>query len=116
MRAITFILIGIVFAAAGQLLFKLGTNQIGDINSANLLRMINPYIMLGMLFYGLGSVFWIIALSKADLSFVYPFTALTFILVYFLSILVLNEAIRSNRLIGSVIIVLGICVMFLFEK
>lgn len=116
MKAITFIIIGIVFAALGQLLFKLGTNVTGEITASNLLRMINVYIVLGIFFYGLSSVFWIIALSKADLSFVYPFTALTFIIVYVLSILILHESIHTNRLAGSLIIILGIFVLFFFEK
>jgi drug/metabolite transporter (DMT)-like permease len=116
MNAIQNILIGIVFAAFGQLLFKIGTDHTGQIGLSNLLQLLNGYIILGLIFYGLGSVFWIIALSKADLSFVYPFTALTFVLVSILSVFILKENLSWNRLAGTGIIMLGVIVLFLFEK
>ena len=91
MTAITDILIGIVFAAFGQLFFKLGTDNTGQIGLSNILQLFNIYIIVGLVFYGIGSIFWIIALSKADLSFVYPFTALTFVLLCILSVVILKE-------------------------
>jgi drug/metabolite transporter (DMT)-like permease len=116
MTAITDILIGIVFAAFGQLLFKIGTDNTGQIGLSNIFQIFNIYIILGLVFYGVGSVFWIIALSKADLSFVYPFTALTFVLVCVLSVFILKENLTWNRIAGTAIILLGVTVLFLFEK
>jgi uncharacterized membrane protein len=116
MTAVTDILIGIVFAAFGQLLFKIGTDNTGQIGLSNIFQLLNVYIILGLIFYGIGSVFWIIALSKADLSFVYPFTALTFVLVSILSVFVLKEYLSWNRIIGTAIILFGVIVLFIFEK
>ncbi len=116
MTAITDILIGIVFAAFGQLFFKIGTDNTGQIGLHNIFQLLNIYIILGLIFYGIGSVFWIIALSKADLSFVYPFTALTFVLICLLSVFILKETLTWNRIVGTGIILLGVIVLFVFEK
>ncbi len=114
-KAIVDILIGIVFASFGQLFFKMGANSAGEVSFSNLLQLLNVYIIVGLFFYAIGSIFWIIALSKADLSFVYPFIALTFIIVYAFSILMLKEPFHASRMIGTAIIILGLCVLFAFD-
>ena len=116
MSAITDILIGIVFASFGQLFFKIGTNNTGELSLSNILQFLNVFIIIGLIFYALGSIFWIVALSKADLSFVYPFTAVTFVVVYILSFFLLKEPFHLNRLVGTGIIIIGVCILFFFEK
>lgn len=112
MNIITTILIGITFASLGQVCWKIGMNSIGSISSMNLSTLFtmisNPFVLAGLAMYGLSTVFWLIALSKKDLSYVYPFIALTFIIVLTLSKLLLNEEIGTYRLIGSGIILLGL--------
>jgi len=73
--------------------------------------LLNPYVLLGFVMYGLSTVFWLIALSKKDLSFVYPFISLTYILVLVLSSLVLKESMGANKLVGTLIIILGLIVI-----
>lgn len=110
-----YIAIGVIFASFGQLLFKMGTNITGELSLSNLLQLLNAYIILGLIFYAIGSVFWIIALSKADLSFVYPFIALTFLIVYACSAIILHEPIHLNRLAGAGIIMIGLFVLFALD-
>jgi drug/metabolite transporter (DMT)-like permease len=116
MSVIMDILIGVVFASLGQLFFKVRTNNTGELSLSNIWQFMNIFIIVGLVFYALGSLFWIIALSKADLSFVYPFTAVTFIIVYILSFFLLKEPFHLNRLVGTGIIIIGICILFFFEK
>jgi uncharacterized membrane protein len=61
--------------------------------------------------YGLSTIFWLIALSKKDLSFVYPFISLTYVLVLVLSSLVLKEDIGINKLAGTLIIMFGLVII-----
>ncbi len=77
---------GAICAAAGQLLFAAGAR-----GRTELLSFVNPRIAAGLGLYGLGTVFWIYSLSRARLIYVYPFTVLTFVLVYLSAILVLGE-------------------------
>ena len=111
MNAIVIIIIGVIFAAIGQVSWKLGMNQVGQLATLDLTTLstvlLNPYVLLGFVMYGLSTIFWLIALSKKDLSFVYPFISLTYVLVLVLSSLVLKESIGINKLAGTLIIMLA---------
>lgn len=109
------ILIGVTLASIGQVSWKLGMNELGEItsyNPTNLLAItLNPYIFFGFIMYGLGTIFWLVALSKKDLSFVYPFISVTYILVLVLSNLVLKESIGLNKIVGTLAIIIGLIII-----
>jgi len=115
MNAIIIIIIGVIFAAFGQVSWKLGMNQAGThaaLNFASLSAvLLNPYVLLGFVMYGLSTIFWLIALSKKDLSFVYPFISLTYIFVLMLSNLVLKECIGLNKIAGTLAIIIGLIII-----
>ncbi|VVB71648.1 4-amino-4-deoxy-L-arabinose-phosphoundecaprenol flippase subunit ArnE [uncultured archaeon] len=115
MNAIVIIIIGIIFSAFGQVSWKLGMNQAGQLAALNFTTLstvlLNPYVLLGFVMYGLSTIFWLIALSKKDLSFVYPFISLTYLLVLVLSSLVLKESIGLNKLAGTLAIVIGLVII-----
>jgi drug/metabolite transporter (DMT)-like permease len=108
MSTILIILIGILFASSGQILWKIGMTEIGSISSISVTSIVamalNPWVVGGLICYGLSTVFWLIALSRADLSYVYPFIALTFVLIF-------HENISIQRVTGAAIIVAGIIVL-----
>jgi drug/metabolite transporter (DMT)-like permease len=115
MNAVVIIIIGVIFAAFGQVSWKLGMNQAGQLATLNLTTLstvlLNPYVLLGFVMYGLSTIFWLIALSKKDLSFVYPFISLTYILVLVLSSLVLKESIGLNKIAGTIAIIIGLIII-----
>jgi drug/metabolite transporter (DMT)-like permease len=116
MDVLIIILAGVILASAGQVFWKVGMNSIGQVEDfapgkvASL--FLNPYILTGLAMYGLSTIFWLAALSKKDLSFVYPFIALTYIFVLILSHLVLKEQIGAYRMIGTLIILIGLIIIF----
>ena len=115
MNTIIIILIGILFASLGQVFWKIGMNSIGAIDNFSISGIIsmffNPIVVLGLFMYGLSTIFWLIALSQKDLSYVYPFISLTFIFVLFLSYFVLKEQISTARIVGTLIIIIGLMVV-----
>ena len=115
MHVVLIILIGITFASLGQVLWKIGMDEIGAVYEISLLNIIpmiyNVYIISGLLSYGIGTIFWLIALSRADLSFVYPFISLTFIIIFISSAILFHETVNFSRILGAVIIVIGILVL-----
>lgn len=115
MNTILIILVGITFAAIGQISWKLGMNSLGDLTTYSfvtlLMMILNPYIFLGFVLYGLGTIFWLLALSKNDLSFTYPFISLTYILILILSNIILKESIGINKLAGTILIVIGLIII-----
>ena len=97
------LLAGVLLAAVGQVLFKIGAT-----GHSALADFVNPAIIGGLFCYGLGTAFWILALSKAPLTVVYPFTALTFVLVYAAGVLFLGETASLRSLIGIALILAGL--------
>lgn len=115
LNAIPIIIIGVILAALGQVSWKMGMNQAGQLSAINYTTLsavlMNPYVLLGFLMYGLSTIFWLIALSKKDLSFVYPFMSLTYIFVLVLSSLVLKESIGVNKVVGTLAIIIGLLII-----
>jgi multidrug transporter EmrE-like cation transporter len=113
--AIIYILISVTGGVIGQVLLKrgmiqlgevtLGFSQLGDI----LLRMLtNPFVVIGLLFYVISSLFWLAALSRVELSFAYPFVSLSYIGMLFASWIFFQENLSALRLIGTGTIILGV--------
>lgn len=104
-----------IFAVvAGQVLIKKGLNSLGGIDYASgvvaayLKMFLCPYVIGGVILYGTGVVFWVYVLSKLDLSYAYPFLALTYIFVALSSAWFLHEQITLIRWIGIVTICIGV--------
>jgi len=102
-RILAFLLAGTLLAALGQLMFKVGAT-----GRDTLAGLINVSILGGLTAYGLGTLLWIYALSKAPLTLVYPFTALTFVIVYLLGIFWLGESTSTRALLGVALVLLGL--------
>jgi drug/metabolite transporter (DMT)-like permease len=103
-RSIILLLLGASAAAAiGQILFRLGARD-----RVGLLAFVNPHIALGMLFYALGMVAWIYALSREQMVGVYAFTGLTFVLVYLGGVLFLGEHINTAKSMGVALVIAGL--------
>ena len=95
-------------AAFGQLFLKYGADgksYLGD--------FVNVWVGTGFLFYILGALLWVFALSKAPLSVAYPFTAFTFVLVLLLSAIWFKEPIDASIIAGSLFVLLGIGIVTL---
>lgn len=105
-RVWALLLFGAVLGAVGQLFFKLGAQ-----GRDNLLAFVNPWIGIGLFCYGLGTVAWILALSQARLTMVYPFTVLTFVLVYGLAVVVLGEPLTARALLGVGLVLIGLALV-----
>ena len=56
------------------------------------------------------SVFWMLAMTKFELTYAYPFMSLSPALVFIVGIFVLGETFTIGKLLGLLIIMLGIIV------
>jgi len=112
------VLIVLLFVTYGQLILKHQVNKIGAAPSGNVGQLIPFFgelltdvgILSGLAAAAVAALAWLYAISKFELSSVYPLLSINFILVPLLSILLFNEAINTHKAIGVVIIVLGIVV------
>jgi len=116
--AIVYILISVIGGAVGQIVLKKGMSTMGalTLSSRDLLTTLwrmgtNPYVIFGLAVYVAGTVFWLAALSRVDLSFAYPFASLSYGVMLAASWLLFNEDISLVRIIGTVVVVLGVIII-----
>ena len=114
-KLLLILLVGLVFEATGVVLLKKGINQIGEIqkiNAAEILRVAkagvtNSNILLGVFFEALFFGCLLFLMSQSDISFLWPMTALSFVITTFAARLFLSEQISPVRWAGVVLIMLG---------
>lgn len=113
-------LIGLIFASTllgvlGQTLLKYGMSQLGPQSIAAdgaltiLLRLgFSPYVVGGLLLYVGGTFFWLVAMSRVQLSYLYPFASLSYVLLMVVAWAVFREQISPLRLLGAFTICVGV--------
>ena len=113
--ALVYILISVLGGALGQILLKKGMSSMGPLTLSVdqaltiLWKMVtNPYVILGLGVYLLGTVFWLTALSRVDLSYAYPFASISYVIMLLASWQLFDENISLLRLVGSVVIIFGV--------
>ena len=110
------IVIAILVSSAGQLFLKQGMARVGPLEAQSLLGVATlawrvfstPLVILGLVCYGVGTLVWLVVLSRLDLSFAYPMLALSYVLVPLMAQVCLGEKIPIARWAGIGIIVIGV--------
>ena len=117
--AILYILVSVFFSTVGQLLLKGGMNKLGSVTLSlnglipTLWRMaINPGVFFGLALYLVGPIFWLAALSRVDLSYAYPFASLSYVVMLLASWMMFDEKITLARIVGTIVICIGVLVIY----
>lgn len=112
---IAMILISVTLAAVAQLTLKHGMNQVREsfgtvgANAASLKAVATTVaVWVGLALFGLSALVWLAVLSRASLSFAYPFAALTYVLIVLFDRFVLDETVPPLRWGGVAFIIVGI--------
>ena len=115
MTILAYLAVCAVMSVSGQILLKRGLAQLGPLTlspdtlvSTVLACALNPLIVLGLAITVAGTFFWLITLSRVDLSFAYPFASLNNVLILGASWLLLGEALSATRLLGVLAICAGV--------
>ena len=114
MQPIVLVLLSVFLSVAGQLFLKTGMGRIGPLGlDGGPVRAVlgiarQPFVWGGLALYGVGTFFWLIALSRVQLSYAYPFLSLSYVLVLLSSWIVFREEMSWWRLGGVVAICLGV--------
>ncbi len=109
----------VLLNVTANILLKKGLTLIGGISgektkilSDSIKAINNPLILLGLFIYGLSFFISLRVLSLKDLTLVYPlFATLIFLFTTIASFLILKEHISFLRIIGMVIMLLGIFIV-----
>ena len=109
------ILSSVAFAAAAQILLKHGMNQVTHrlghpfkFDAGGVRQVVRtPAVWIGLVLFGFSALVWLAVLSRAALSYAYPFAALTYVVIVAYDT-VRGEAVSGLRWAGVVLIVAGI--------
>lgn len=113
-----YIFLSISFGVASQLIIKWKMSAFSFDDYETMMdkfifafgMLFNPYIIISLILTLLAGVSWMIAMTKFDISYAYPFTTLGFVLVFIFSVILFGEAINWNKIIGLILIVFGIII------
>ena len=122
MNSYFYILFTLLFTVYGQLILKWRLSNLKVVLPDDvmdkffyLIRLVlDPFILSGFIAAFVASLFWMVAMTKFEITHAYPFMSLAPALVFLLGVFVLNETFTMGKVIGLIIIMLGIAITLKF--
>ncbi|CEG57368.1 membrane protein of unknown function [Legionella fallonii LLAP-10] len=105
------LLIAIILDTFIQLIWKKFAIEITiDTNFINQFQSYikNPLLLLMLILFATQLINWLLLLTKTDLSFVYPLTALSYVTIAISSHYFLGESLSWLKILGILIIMIGV--------
>jgi drug/metabolite transporter (DMT)-like permease len=114
-KVLIVLLFALMFEAVGVVLLSRGLKQIGELESINLVGIVdllrrgltNPSILAGVAFEAVFFVMLLYLLSQRDVSLIWPLTSLGFVITAFAARWILHEHVSWVRWGGVILIVFG---------
>ena len=118
------LIVGLLFEATGVVFLSKGLKQVGEVtavNASEIVRIVkagatNGHILLGVFLEAIFFGALLYLMSQADLSFVWPLTALGFVLTTLAAKIFLHEQISTARWLGVLLIMAGAALITWSEK
>ncbi len=114
----SFILLCIAFTVTSQLLMRWRVGLAGTLPEATGERvqfiahlLLSPWIWLAVACTFLAGVSWMLALTRFELSYAFPFTGASFLLILFCGAVLFNEHVSVVRIIGTAVVMLGLFIV-----
>jgi multidrug transporter EmrE-like cation transporter len=118
LASVGLLLFAVISAATGQVMLKHGMQVASARASASGSSLVitaatSPWVLSGLLVFGVSAIAWLAALSRVPLSVAYPFNAVGYLVILTASIVILHE--RANLLTwaGSLLVVSGVIIVVL---
>ena len=109
------ILTGVLLNSAAQIVLKQGMRAIGsfaftweNIIPIGVRTASNPFILLGIGFYGISVIVWLMVLSRVDVSYAYPMLSVGYIVAALAGKMFFGEPVDLVRWLGIVTICIGV--------
>ena len=113
---IVLVLCAVGLAAVGQLLLKHGMQQATDRaaqrhGSLAVAAATSPWVIFGLVVFGVSALAWLTTLSRLPLSIAYPFNALGYLAILTASVVILHERANTWTWVGTALVVTGLIVV-----
>lgn len=113
-----YILGTIIFTVYGQLILKWRIGLYGVLPDEFKQKIVflskvilDPFVISGLIAAFIASLFWMMAMTKFEISYAYPFMGLTYVIVFGLAIFLFGEAFTIYKCAGILLIIAGIIVL-----
>lgn len=114
----SFIFFTIVFTVYSQLIMRWQVSVAGPLPVGTSAKvgyvtdlLLNPWVMSGIVATFLAGVSWMLAMTKFEISYAYPFVSLNYILVLAAGFLLFQETMSITKLAGSALVIIGVIVI-----
>jgi multidrug transporter EmrE-like cation transporter len=110
------LLFAVTTAATGQVMLKHGM-QIATARATHSRASLvvsaatSPWVLFGLVVFGISAIAWLATLSRVPLSVAYPFNALGYLGILTASIVVLHERANVLTWAGSLLVVAGLIIV-----
>lgn len=72
---------------------------------------LNPWVISSIFATLFAGISWMLAMSRFEISYAYPWIGLNFLLMLFFGVLLFNESFSLAKLFGTLLVVAGIAVL-----
>lgn len=108
----------VLFTVYSQLIMRWQVSQAGAL-PADLIGKVqfvaqlflNPWIISSIVATLFAGISWMLAMTRFEISYAYPWVGLNFVLMLFFGVLIFNESFNPAKLIGTLFVVVGIVVI-----
>ena len=73
--------------------------------------LLSPWVLTGIFATFLAGVSWMLAMTKFEVSYAFPYVSLNYVLVLAASVLLFQESITGAKLAGTLLVVAGVVVI-----
>lgn len=114
---IALIILYIIFSVGGLILFKLGSNGLSfSIKLPDILFHVNIVAVVGIVFYLLSFILWMIIVKNSKITYVTPIImGIVAIVTLICGKYILGEQMGTPHVIGSILIIAGVMIIRFFE-
>ena len=112
LNSLILILASVTLSAVAQVAFKFGVSsdpgQAARAILGPLAKLMTLGVLVGLGLYAVGTILWLTALERVDLSQAYPFAGVGFALTTLAGWWLFGDALSAERLTGIALVIIGI--------
>jgi multidrug transporter EmrE-like cation transporter len=116
---LAYVLTGVLLNAVAQLALKSATHRLGVLTPEHgglvdmgMRIVAQPAVWAGLLCYALSVGFWIVALSRTDVSVAYPFLSIGYVIAALVAWQFFGEALSAQRVAAIALICVGVALLY----
>jgi multidrug transporter EmrE-like cation transporter len=113
----SYVLGTVLLTVYGQIVLKWQVSRLGSLPATTAEKLVvlsrfllNPWVVSCLVAALLAFLCWIAALTRFELTYVYPFVSVTFALVLMIGVLLFGETLTASKVLGVTFIMIGVII------